>query len=423
MSGAGAGAGGFANASSVAQAAARVAAAAAANAIGSSMAEVQAAVQDMIDQGLIQNEAEDLAYCPKGHAFDRALENCPKCGAEPDDPPSSDELLAADDEILRDEDRSVSDQEDDTYLEEAYEPGFLEQLEVALIESGCPQPLELALELAEMCGGELPVDDSVLKQLEEAHGWGKQELARIEHALLSLCRAENQVPAQDAGSTQSSADIRIWREGQDLRWDVIDNLQGLVQTCRSGSVVLGGTRFTHERVRKLLSERRDRLFALAKALINNRKAFFDEPDPAKAAKILRVNPLTQKEICEETGIPPTALSRWCDYRGRQKKRSKRMLTELPETSMRIGVEVDTPHGMLPLAEFFSAPTRLKGARGRSQEASQEDVEQVLAETKDQGLDTAEIIEMVRVQHGIELEERTVRKYLKKIKSDSQDASP
>lgn len=412
MNGAGLGSGAVARTSALSSAAARAGAAAAALALGGSGAEVQGAVQDMLDQGLVRRDTEHLAYCPAGHAFDCALAICPRCGAEPGSAPSSDDLVSADDEILREEDRSVSDPPDQSALDEADRPGFLERLEFALIEAGCARPLELATELAGLWRGELPGDTWALDLPVGERVWTEEDVARIGCARDSLSRAEASVLGQGRGSKESAADIRIWREGLYLRWEIVDHLQGLAPTARDGFVRLGGIRLTRDRANKLIEERKERLEALVKALVAKRKAFFDEKDSVIAMNILRDQPLTQKEVCAETGIPPTALSRWCDYKGRQTRSSKKVSGRAGGISLRTGIELNTPHGVLSLAEFFSAPARAKGTRGRSQEAVEREVDQVLAESKEQGLDTDEIIKKVLDDHGIDLAGRTVRKYRK-----------
>lgn len=411
MSGAGIGAGGVVHSSLSAQLAARVAAVAVAKAMGSSAAEVQAAVQDMIDLGYLQNQDEGLAFCPNGHSFDCSRGACPTCGAEPGDPPSTSDLLSSDDEILRDEDRASSEEEGDLLPLLADEPGILEQLERALIDCGCLDAQDVALKLAPLWDKGPPTDSAAVLRLAKDNEWSSATVECIERAfdLILRERERSQRPPADS---QSSAEIRIWREDNHLRWEVADLLAGFAATGRSGPVTLGGIQFSsHARAENLLRERVERLDALAKELTKRRKTFFDELDPAVANGLLGREPLTQKDVCAVTGIPPAVLSRWCDYRGRTTRTSKKGgVSHKRELSTRMGVEVETPHGVFPLAAFFSKPTRVTGGKGKTQDAVKESVESFLAEANKQGLNSADIAKLVLEEHGILLAERTVRKY-------------
>lgn len=418
MSGAGIGGGAIAHISLTAKLAAKAAAVAVAKAMGSSAAEVQAAVQDMIDLGFLQDQDDGLAYCPNGHSFDCSRGACPTCGAEPGDPPSASELLSPDDEILRDEERASSEEEDDPWPLLADEPGLLEQIERALIDCGCPDAQDVAMKLAPLWDKGPPTDSAAVLRLAEDNGWLPATVECIEKAfeIILLERERNQRPPADS---QSSAEIRIWREDEHLRWEVTDHLAGFAATGRSGLVTLGGVQFSnHARAEKLLRERVERLEALAKELTKRRKAFFDELDPARAKGILGREPLTQKDVCAVTGIPPAVLSRWCDYRGRTTRTSKKVgMSHKSEMSTRIGVEVETPHGVFPLAAFFSKPARVIGGTGQTRDAIKENVESLLAEAKKQGLDSADIAKLVLEEHGVVLAGRTVRKYLNEYSNE------
>lgn len=413
MSGAGIGAGGVAHSSLSAQLAAKVAAVAVAKAMGSSAAEVQAAVQDMIDLGFLQDQDDGLAYCPNGHSFECSKGACPTCGAEPGEPPSTSDLLSSDDEILRDEDRASSEEEDDLLPLLADVPGLLEQLERALIDCGCLDAQDVALKLAPLWDKGPPTDSAVVLRLAEDNGWLPATVECIKKAfelILLECEKGSQRPPADS---QSSAEIRIWREDEHLRWEVTDHLAGYSATGRSGSVMLGGIQFgNHARAEKLLRERVERLEALARELTKRRKTFFDEADPVLAKGILGREPLTQKDVCAVTGIPPAVLSRWCDYRGRRstRKSKKGGVRHKSELSTRIGVEVETPHGVFPLAAFFSKSARVTGGARQTQDAVKENFESLLAEANKQGLNSADIAKLVLKEHGIVLAERTVRKY-------------
>ena len=416
MNGAGAGVG--AGAGSIAQAAARAAAAAAGAAIGSAAAEVRAAIDVMVDEGLLRHADDDLAYCPRNHSFDARRGRCPKCASEPDDPPSTDAILSADDELLRSEDRQVLDGEDDRWAVAADEPGFLEQLELALSEAGCSHAQGIATEVASLWKPGEEADLVPLRTLAQTRGWSEATLVSIEAAFRALARAEAPNPTSPANSSPS-ADIRIWRAKSGLRWQVVDHLAGFFSTGRSGIVRLGDVRYSVQRAAELLRERGERLEALARELTRARCAFFDERDPVKAMAVLGKQPLTQKEVCDATGIPPTAMSRWCDYKGRSRRKTQgRTGGQTRDASMRTGVEIETPHGVFPLAAFFSAPARAKGGRGRTQELFEEDVEQVIAKAVDEGLDRSELVTLLQTQYGIDLAERTVRKYRKKAKGSA-----
>jgi len=413
MSGADAGAG--AGASAKAEMVARIAAAAAARAMGSSAAEARAAVEDMIDQGYIQDANEGLAYCPKGHSFECWRGACPTCGSDPGEPPSTNQLVSPDEEISRDEERTSSEEDDDARPMLADEPSVLEQLEFALNDSGCPDAQDVAMKLVLLWDKGPPTDIAVVHQLAEEHGWSSDAIRCMELAFERLTRAKaKHLPRQPADS-QSFADIRFWRDGKEMRWNILDHLAGFTVAGRSGKVTLGGVRFRDSaRAVKQIRERTAHLEALARELTTRRKDFFDANDPAEAMRTLK-QPLTQKEICEAIHISPSMLSYWCDYRGRKKRKTKGdSAAQPPMTSMRVGVEVATPHGVLSLAKFFTKPSRVKGGEERSQEEIQEDVEELLGKAEKQGLNGDEIVKAVLEEHGIELAKRTVRKYKKRV---------
>ena len=419
MIGAGVGVGATVHAS----VAARVAAAAAGIAIGTSAVEVQAVVADMLDLGLLKDINEDLAYCPAGHAFEGRLGCCPVCGSNPGEPPSMSDFLSQDDEIYRDEERTASEQEYELELIATDEPSFLEKLELALIRSGCPDFESVALAIIPIFD-ELTADASALRKLAGKVGWSPTTVKCIERAFALIAQIKTKSLKRPIVS-RSPADVRIWRDGEHFRWKIVDHLAEYATTGRSGPVNLGGIRFTsHTRAVQLLQERVQRLETLVRVLITRREGFFKAKDPMAAHKVLDEQPLTQKEVCELTGIPPAALSRWCDYKGRKTRTSKKSAGESKgEKSRRTGVEVDTPHGILPLTAFFSVPSRLRGGQNRTQEDVQENIELLLTEVDSQGLQSDAFIQMVREEHGIELAARTVRKIRKKIADTSMAKRP
>lgn len=412
MIGAGIGGGVAAKAGIKSELAAKVAAVAVAKAMGSSAAEVQAAVQDMIDLGFLQDQDDGLAYCPNGHSFECSKGACPTCGAEPGDPPSTRDLLSPDDEILRDEERASSEEEGDLLPLLADVPGLLEQLERALIDCGCLDAQDVAMKLAPLWDKGPPTDSAAVLRLAEDNRWSSATVECIEKAFELILLEREKGSQRPPADSQSSAEIRIWREDEHLRWEVTDHLAGYSATGRSGSVMLGGIQFgNHARAEKLLRERVERLEALARELTKRRKTFFDETDPVLAKGILGREPLTQKDVCAVTGIPPAVLSRWCDYRGRTTRTSKKGgVSHKREMSTRIGVEVETPHGVFPLAAFFSKSARVTGGARQTQDAVKENFESLLAEANKQGLNSADIAKLVLKEHGIVLAERTVRKY-------------
>lgn len=405
MSGATVGGGATAGAavSAVSKLAAQAAAVAMAKVMGSCTADVQAAIMDMIDLGYIQHKDEGLAFCPNGHAFDCLRGACPTCGAEPGDPPSTNELLSPDDEILRDEDRASSDEEDDQWPILADEPGLLERIQRALIECGCEKWQEVALKVAPFWRKGGATDSAAVLQLVTDNGWPPGTAQYIESAF-GLIAQEDAEKTHRTADFQPSTEIRIWREGEHLRWEVTDHLAGFTATGRSGEVTLGGVQFrNHEGAVKKIRDRAVDMKAVAEELAKRRKDFFLEPDPVKAKRILVTVPLTQKEVCSAIAIPEPVLSNWCDYRGRN--------TRTGGLSTRMGVEVDTPHGIIPLAAFFSKPARVKGGEGLSEDAVKEKVKSDLVEHKKQGLKSADIAKEILDVYGIDLSPRTVRKYL------------
>ena len=93
-------------------------------------------------------------------------------------------------------------------------------------------------------------------------------------------------------------------------------------------------------------------------------------------------------------------------------------------STRVGIEVETPHGVLPLAKFFTQPSRLKGGENRGQEEVEDDLEDLLGDLQNQGLNSDEIIQAVLEEHGIDLAKRTMRNYRRRVaKKKEKPSSP
>jgi hypothetical protein len=390
--------------------------------MGSNTAEAQAAVDDMIDLGYVQDANEGLAYCPNGHSFECSRGACPRCGSEPGEPPSTNELVSVDDEISRSEERTSSEEDADSESLLADESSVLEQIESALNDCGCPDAQDVAMKLAPLWHKGSPLDSEGLQQLAATQEWSLDMVRCIELAFERLAREQKKTTLRRPDSQSTSA-IRIWRDGKELRWAILNPLEGLAPTGRSGSVTLGRVVFSDSaRAMKQVAERGSQLEALARILTVRRKDFFDAKDPTEAKLTLK-KPLTQKEICDEIHISQSTMSYWCDYKGRKKRQTKTGKLNTPLTmSTRVGIEVETPHGVLPLAKFITKPSRLKGGENRSQEEVEETLEDVLGDLENQGLNSDEIIQAVLEEYGYDLAKRTMRNYRRRAAEKKEKPS-
>jgi hypothetical protein len=420
MSGAGAGAGAHAGAGARAEAAARVAAIAQALAIGAATAEIKAMAEQLVELGLVEDAREGMAYCPYGHAFDRTLTGCPRCGSEPGDAPDSNELRADDSEILGDEDAPAGEETVEPGGEEAAELDMSERVEHLLAEEGINASPDLIDVVTIVAEGELAAQQGALERVKREHGLSEDTLAAVQRALDRL-RSTSTAGAHEktlpgVASAGASAEISIWRDGDELRFSVADHMRHLLPTGRGGTVSIGSVRMSAAKALERARQRRDRLLGLASALAEERRAFFVEPDSGKAEAMLET-PLTRKEVARRIRLDEATLSRWCDYPGRRMKRRKGSdpSTER-ELSTGTGVEVETPHGTYYLAEFFYAPSRLIGGEGLTQESAEELIFRHLDEARTRGETSEDTLKRLAEQEGIEIAPRTLRRYRQRMES-------
>jgi hypothetical protein len=385
-----------------------------------SSAETHAVVELVRELGAVKDETDELIRCPNGHVFEKALCTCPRCGCEGGVEPSTAELESLDDELERDEDRAAVEDDGAIEADAADAPGTVEVITRALIDVGVNDAEGLALAIApSWADTDVP---EVAVVVGEAHNGGfSLTVEQAASVLRSFRQAATAVSARDGAgvahltrSDSERPDIRIWFEGNRARWEVEDVLAGLVDTNRDARIDLyGGAPMQTSRCLKLLRERIARLGSLCAVLSERRKEFFLEPDTAKAMSVLQTAPLTQKEVAAAAGIPETALSRWCDYRGRATRKTKAPAAGVSRgRSDRTGVEVSTIHGRVPLAAFFARPARI--APGRTQAAAEEEIQRVLGTGLDEST-TREVLEHLRVEHDMPMAPRTLRRHLRALK--------
>lgn len=411
MNGAGAGAGAHVGANAKTLAAAQAAAIAQALAIGAATAEIRAMAEQLVELGLAEDEREGVAYCPNHHAFDRALTACPRCGSDPGNAPDSNELRSDDSEMSRDEDAPAGEEASDLVGEEADEADMAERVEHLLAEEGLGAHSDLIDAVTLIAEGGLGEQQGGLEQLKRERVLADETLAAIQRALDRLRPTAVASMTPRGVSTGSSAEISIWRDGEDLCYSVADHTRRLVLTGRGGKVFLGSVKMSAAKALERASKRRDHLLKLAAALTEQRQGFFIEIDSDKAEALLET-PLTRKEIAQQMGLDEATLSRWCDYPGRLMKRRKGSdLSAKREISTGTGVEVHTPHGTRYLAEFFYAPSRLDGAEGLTQQSAEELIFGYLDEGRMVGETDENILKRLVEQEGVEIAPRTLRRYV------------
>ena len=412
MNGAGAGAGAQAGADANALAAAI----AQALVIGAATAEIKAMAEQLVELGLVEDEREGMAYCPNHHTFDRALAACPRCGSDPGDAPDTNELRSDDSEILRDEDAPSGEVSADLVVDEADEVDMAERVEHLLAEEGLGANTDLIDAVTLIAEGAHAAHQGALEQLKQEQGLAHETLASIQRALDRLRSATVVSTPQSTASSGASAEISIWREGDDLRYSVADHTCHFVPTRRRDKVSLGSVKMSAAKALERSRKRRDHLLKLAAALAEQRRGFFVENDSDKAEALLEA-PLTRKEIAQQIGLDEATLSRWCDYPGRLMKRRKGSdRSAQRKISTGTGVEVDTPHGMLYLADFFYAPSRLEGGDGLTQESADDLIFMYLDEGRALGDSDEAILQRLLGQEDIEIAPRTLRRYRQRLES-------
>lgn len=401
------------------QIAARIAAQVAAHVIGMNGAETRAVVELLRELGAVKDETDELIRCPNGHVFEKALSTCPRCGCEGGVEPSTAELESLDDELEREEDRTAVEDDGATEADITDVPGTVEVITRALIDVGANDAEGLALAIApSWADTDVP---EVAAVVSEAHNGGFSLTVEQAASVLRSFRQATTAVSVRAGAgavrlTQADSErpeIRIWFEGGRARWEVEDALAGLDDSNRDARIDVYGDPMQTSRCLKLLREQTARLGSLCSVLSERRKEFFLEPDSAKAMSVLQTVPLTQKEVAAAAGIPETALSRWCDYRGRATRKTKAPSAGVSRgRSDRTGVEVSTIHGRVPLAAFFARPARI--APGRTQAAAEEEIQRVLGTGLDEST-TREVLEHLRLEHDMPMAPRTLRRHLRALK--------
>lgn len=305
--------------------------------------ELAAVVQMLQDKGLLRPEAEEWATCGNGHAYERSLPCCPRCGD--DNGMVSVSLNSPDAEIDRDEDRPVSCVDMDDEQVPRAEAGLAEQIEAFLIAAGLPNAGAVAESVSALWSAEVPPTAELLTEvLAEVLGVGLAESHALAERLLQRLRP----PRKSVASP--TADLHIFHDAdwKKLRCEAINPLEGLVKTGKSdGSISVDGVDVSAKRLLRWLGpERLQTLEAVGAMLIHERVDFFKATNRHQANLVLVNSPLTQKHVAETVGISRTMLNRWCRREG--------------------GVQVRTVHGAVPLGAFFSldAQTALDSTRTR-----------------------------------------------------------
>jgi transcriptional regulator with XRE-family HTH domain len=164
----------------------------------------------------------------------------------------------------------------------------------------------------------------------------------VEQRVLMACaeclagEGPRETPA--TGEPDFLAALRIFRGDDGWQVEVNDPLQNRTATGCGCCLRCGSRNLSEREVLALLEKRSKRLDALGNTLIRSRRAFFEAPTGDAARAELARQGLMQKETAQAAGIPESTLSRWCS----------------PED----GVWVSTPHGVLPLREFFGVNARV-----------------------------------------------------------------
>jgi hypothetical protein len=305
--------------------------------------ELAAVVQMLQDKGLLRPEEEEWATCGNGHAYERSLPSCPRCGD--DNGTLSISLDSPDAEIDRDEDRPASCGDTDDEVMPRAEAGLVEQIEALLVAAGLPNAGAVAETISVLWAAEvLPTVELLTAVLAEVLPAEREEARFLAECLLHKLRPLSKPTASP------TADLSIFHDADwgTLRCEAINPLDGLVKTGkRDGSITVDGVHASANRVLRWLGpERLKTLEAVGAVLIDERGDFFNASNRREANLVLVSSPLTQKHVAERVGVSRSMLNRWCRPTD--------------------GIQVRTVHGVVPLGAFFSldAQTDMDATRTR-----------------------------------------------------------
>jgi len=350
----------------------------------------------MKDEGLIDYD-KDFVRCPKcGNLLDADSALCSACGYNFIEKTEDDEN-SINDEIERDEDTPVHAYDEyNLYDEEVRDYDISDRFSDKLIEYGWAESdAEFGgLVCAKIWETNKPTNlDDFTKCLIEINNIYAQQL--IDDKLKEYIFEEfKKILEEERDSNRKVSEnciIEIYRVDDKWIVNVNDPLAGFEAANLNKLVNIGGGKGNYSiklgLYLDILKARGDNLRKLGFSLLNKRKDFFEAETLDSAKNVLKEKPLHQKDVAIEIGVSESTLSRWCNRNG-----------EL----------VSTPHGIIPLKDFFTIAAGRQKERDTTKKKIKEIIDEISAKGKSE---ISEILNQLR-ESGIEMSERNLRYYLK-----------
>lgn len=425
------------------------------NIVARSSADIALLVEALKDKGLVEEDhGPSTCSNPECGTIVEPGSPCPRCGKVAGSLIGEAAMLPSDESFWSDED-PVHAPETEFYSDIAEPIELPDYLMEALLEVqwSVDDAHEGALVLADIWPEFAPATEGEYR--EKVGGLGHVLKDRLlEHTTSQpiLRRFRTFYDHESSNERAVQSEIRISRLANDDGWnvEVTDPLQDIVAGARDGRLRIGSFTYSKEQTLKLIRNRAARLPRLANALLYYREDFFNADSSDDASVALDKRALAQKDVAEAAEIPRATLCGWCN----------------PDA----GVWVDTPHGVYHLRDFFGRGVRhfsdgdlrqatvlglILDARRDFEERGEdrpkrkdvvnwleskgyelkmaertrskyfqraETMEKVRGLIKDHEMEKSELIESMREQHKIELDERQLSGYLDMIQIYEEHSS-
>lgn len=298
-------------------------------------------VEALTDLGALEEDYGPVTCSQCGHALSDGDAPCPRCGSLPGDEGVR-EVLDADDEIMRDEDTPVHGEDLEVFAEIPMSGAAEEGLRDALLEFGflLEEAEEAGWRLAAAAADKPPTDEQACRDMVASTGLpgalkDRLKAADVMDRFMRFFQKGSGGNMQSASSGEGPTfppELRIFQEKGQWKIEVDDPLRERLVTQRDGKITVGGFVLSQQATIQMLQKRSQRLHKLGQQLLRLRQDFFTAQTIDQAKSVLARQGLEQKKVAQAASIPESTLSRWCN----------------PKT----GVWVDTPHGVLPLRDFF-----------------------------------------------------------------------
>jgi len=363
-----------------------------------STVEIESAIQDAIDRGLVVPD-DSVRGCPNcGNRVTGPY--CCVCNESPDEPSMFDHDPGGDEhdsESIGDHE----DQDDAPPLEDReWESKFPHGAAPLSDRSRIAHVLEeLGLEGDELRIGTLLIvaflrEGSKCARIADTP---REEAKRVWQTLEPLLAeiasgvAEGDVTEEEKVGWETRVDIRIERSGEQFVPHVAEPFEGARATGKRGAIRLATSKFGIS-PKLFLQKKRGvsvTLYKIGQAIMKYRVDFLRAPNRAEAERILRSRPLEQRDVAEFCGVDPATINR---HRHRT---------------------IMTPHGLFRLQELFSRVSIAD--EGRSVADVRECVRIIFEEEKARGVTyTDEQARALLEEQGLVLSRERITKFREEL---------